>query len=164
MYCERYKCKLNELSCLARRRNALEKWKPGHQKPGAGDMACRDCDQGKKVFKKHNEKEVEAYSQDLKRIRKKAFNNAVEAKRKGRIKAMSEEQKGFKPMTVGGVEVFGQGNGQADQEKACGNGYNANAKGNVLSQLEKMRADILDKLKKINIAIEAVEELVRGDD
>lgn len=79
MYCERYYCKMSELACVIRRRNALENahnWKAGRQnKPGSTDINCRNCEQGRLIAEKHSKKDVEKYKKNLRNVRKKAMTS-----------------------------------------------------------------------------------------
>jgi hypothetical protein len=144
MYCERYKCRMSELSCLARRRNSIEsnlKWSPnGHMmKPGAGDESCKNCVQGKEIAKKHGRDELEAYSKDLKNIRKRALTKAIKSKNKKEL-IMPEHP----PVNI---DVPVPGPPAADGES-------------IIKQLITMRDYYEKVIAKLDTAIDVVREVI----
>lgn len=48
MYCEKYKCTMEEKACIVRQEKALRTWRPGAASP---DPGCKDCEQGKDIMK-----------------------------------------------------------------------------------------------------------------
>jgi len=72
MYCEIYRCHMSVAACIARQKNAkgLKKARrakhgisPFFARPGASDINCQNCEQGKKIMEKHNGKVSEVGSQ-----------------------------------------------------------------------------------------------------
>lgn len=55
MYCEIYRCHMSVAACIARQENARKyvdsnAWGPGRVKPGALDINCQNCKQGKEIM------------------------------------------------------------------------------------------------------------------
>lgn len=53
MFCEAYHCKMSELACIARQKNAvMTRGDANRYRPGQCDPRCRDCEQGRAVAAK----------------------------------------------------------------------------------------------------------------
>ena len=62
MFCELYRCEMSVQSCIKRQENAKEKqsnWGAGRIKPGALDINCQNCEQGKKIMKDYSKTNIE---------------------------------------------------------------------------------------------------------
>ena len=97
MYCERYSCKMSELACIARRKNAMLEGRHGTHEtlPGRSDTGCRGCAQGLETAMKHDMDEVKAYSDNLRKVRTNALANFKAGLRNGKVlpAAGDEERK-----------------------------------------------------------------------
>jgi len=55
MYCEIYRCHMSVAACIARQKNARDKKSQQLNKPGALDINCQNCEQGRKIMEKQNQ-------------------------------------------------------------------------------------------------------------
>ena len=85
MYCETYHCTMTEAACVIRQENAKSlsaAQKVNQNKPGAGDINCADCAQGKVVAAATDPAVVEFYRKEMAGIRKKGWGRRVNTARK----------------------------------------------------------------------------------
>jgi len=61
--CDKSGCRMEKAACVIRRKNSVQDWIVGKSgnKPGSGDTACRDCEQGKEIEKEVSPGAVKAY-------------------------------------------------------------------------------------------------------
>ncbi len=72
MFCKAYRCEMEEAACVVRRRNALDGRRERCNRAGFKDIVCINCAQGAKISKQIDPKEVEEYSDQLRRIKESA--------------------------------------------------------------------------------------------